>query len=269
MGLVNYLSSFWSKGPSPDDAVKASGDSEILPFDVSRLKACANIVILGKRQSGKTTLAKSLVNHYRCQAGDKKCKVVLISSVEKIGGPGRWKEAADETFESSPDAFEKLYKDRHRSSYEDRCTDHLILVLEETDKPYYWRETAFKLLWDNNEALNMSIIACIQYPVGLPPQARDNIDYFFGFRDTEGTLRLTHKNFAGTFPTFESFRDAVGRLTGYACLVIDHRTDYEATKGGVDARVGILDAASLSASSSTGKLIVGCGGECSSCKRPF
>jgi hypothetical protein len=60
--------------------------------------------------------------------------------------------------------------------------------------------------------------------LGIPPVLRTNIDYVFILREpvTNNRKRI-YDNYAGMFPTFESFCQVMDQCTeNYECLVIDN-----------------------------------------------
>jgi hypothetical protein len=68
------------------------------------------------------------------------------------------------------------------------------------------------------------LIITMQYPLGIPPTLRTNIDYVFILREPYiKNRRIIYENYAGMFPTFESFCQIMDQCTeNYECLVIDN-----------------------------------------------
>jgi hypothetical protein len=64
----------------------------------------------------------------------------------------------------------------------------------------------------------------MQYPLGIPPNLRTNIDYVFILREPYLVNRKRiYDNYAGMFPTFESFCQVMDQCTeNYECLVINN-----------------------------------------------
>lgn len=69
---------------------------------------------------------------------------------------------------------------------------------------------------------NITFLMTSQYPLGIPPDLRNQIDYVFLLRDTiTRNRKITYENFAGMFPTFEIFSTVLDQVTDdYGCLVI-------------------------------------------------
>ena len=68
------------------------------------------------------------------------------------------------------------------------------------------------------------LIITMQYPLGIPPNLRTNIDYVFILREPYATNRKRiWENYASMFPTFESFNSVMDQTTeNYECLVINN-----------------------------------------------
>jgi hypothetical protein len=64
----------------------------------------------------------------------------------------------------------------------------------------------------------------MQYPLGIPPTLRTNIDYVFILREPYiANRKRIYENYAGMFPTFESFCQVMDQCTeNYECLVINN-----------------------------------------------
>ena len=72
----------------------------------------------------------------------------------------------------------------------------------------------------------------MQYPLGIPPNLRTNIDYVFILREPYiANRKRIYENYAGMFPTFESFCQVMDQCTeNYECLVIHNNAKSNALK---------------------------------------
>jgi hypothetical protein len=64
----------------------------------------------------------------------------------------------------------------------------------------------------------------MQYALGVPPSLRTNIDYTFILRENiTANRKRIYDNYAGMFPSFESFCTVLDQCTNnFECLVIDN-----------------------------------------------
>ena len=72
----------------------------------------------------------------------------------------------------------------------------------------------------------MFFIISMQYPLGIPPNLRTNIDFIFILRENiVANRKRIYDNYAGMFPTFEVFCQVMDQCTeNFECLVIDNTT---------------------------------------------
>ena len=76
----------------------------------------------------------------------------------------------------------------------------------------------------NGRHWKILLIITMQYPLGIPPNLRTNIDYVFILREPYiNNRKKIYENYAGMFPTFESFCQVMDQCTeNYECLVINN-----------------------------------------------
>ena len=86
------------------------------------------------------------------------------------------------------------------------------------------RDKMMRLLFMNGRHWKIMLIITMQYPLGVPPVLRTNIDYVFILREPYlANRRRIYENYAGMFPTFESFSQVMDQCTeNYECLVINN-----------------------------------------------
>jgi hypothetical protein len=79
-----------------------------------------------------------------------------------------------------------------------------------------------RMLFMNGRHWKVMLIITMQYPLGVPPALRTNIDYVFILREpTLGNRRRIWENYASMFPTLELFCSVMDQTTeNYECLVI-------------------------------------------------
>lgn len=88
------------------------------------------------------------------------------------------------------------------------------------------RDKLMRLLFMNGRHWKVMLIITMQYPLGIPPALRTNIDYVFILREPYLTNReKIWKNYASMFPTLESFSTIMDQTTeNYECLVINNNS---------------------------------------------
>ena len=86
------------------------------------------------------------------------------------------------------------------------------------------RDKMMRLLFMNGRHWKVMLIITMQYPLGIPPNLRTNIDYVFILREPYLTNRKRiWENYASMFPTLEAFCTVMDQTTeNYECLVINN-----------------------------------------------
>jgi len=77
----------------------------------------------------------------------------------------------------------------------------------------------------NGRHVKTLFMITMQYPLGIPPHLRANVDYVFILRENQITNReRIYKQYAGMFHSFDVFNSVLDSCTqNYECLVIDNK----------------------------------------------
>ena len=100
-----------------------------------------------------------------------------------------------------------------------------FVVLDDCLYDNKWtKDVMMRLLFMNGRHWKIMLVITMQYPLGIPPNLRTNIDYVFILREPYiANRKRIYDNYAGMFPTFESFCQVMDQCTeNYECLVINN-----------------------------------------------
>jgi hypothetical protein len=100
-----------------------------------------------------------------------------------------------------------------------------FVILDDCLYDQTWtRDKMMRLLFMNGRHWKVMLIITMQYPLGIPPNLRTNIDYVFILREPYHTNRKRiWENYASMFPTLESFCSVMDQTTeNFECLVINN-----------------------------------------------
>lgn len=189
-------------------------------FDPSKIKDTSICVVIGKRNTGKSVLAKDIMFHKRhLPAG-----VVMSATEEGNSFYGSW----------VPDSF--IYSDFDRGVIEQvietqrkrikaGTATNVFLILDDCmyDKRLL-KEKCMRSLFMNGRHWKIFLMLTAQYCGDLGPDIRANIDFIFVLRDNiiQNRERL-FKNFFGLMPSFAAFCQLMDATTeNYECLVVDN-----------------------------------------------
>ena len=115
----------------------------------------------------------------------------------------------------------KEIEQHKKSKIDPRC----FTILDDCLYDQSWtRDKMMRLLFMNGRHWKIMLIITMQYPLGIPPNLRTNIDYVFILREPYLTNRKRiWENYASMFPTLESFCSVMDQTTeNYECLVINN-----------------------------------------------
>lgn len=203
---------------------------QIKKFDLSKIKTTSNIIIIGKRATGKSTLVKNLLHINK----DSYPYGKVVSPAE--GCEGFYSQFIPESLISENCDIEEIDTFVHRQNMINRknhktgksvLENRAFLVLDNCLDDNSWcKERIFKELYYNGRCRGISLINAIPFPLGIPPSLRTNIDYTFIFYDSnQSNRKRIYDMYGGIFPTFEIFNQVMDKfIEGYKCLVIDNVT---------------------------------------------
>ncbi len=191
------------------------------------------IVLIGRRDTGKSFLVRDLLFHHQdIPIG------TVISGTE--AGNGFYSQHVPKLFihdEYNTAIIENILKRQRQvlkqvkkeiQQYKKSTIDpRAFVILDDCLYDASWtRDKMMRLLFMNGRHWKIMLIITMQYPLGIPPNLRTNIDYVFILREPYiKNRRIIWENYAGMFPTFESFAQIMDQCTeNYECLVINNNS---------------------------------------------
>lgn len=113
--------------------------------------------------------------------------------------------------------------DKNRSGGNSSIDTRAFLILDDCLYDATWiKEESTRYVFMNGRHIDLMTIITMQYPLGITPNLRTNVDFVFILRETIlGNRRRIYENYAGMFPTFEMFCQFMDQCTeNFECLVI-------------------------------------------------
>ena len=207
-------------------------DMKSINFSVNEKKGPV-IVLIGKRDTGKSFLVRDLLYYHQdIPIG------TVISGTEE--GNGFYGEMVPRLFihnEYNTAIIENILKRQRQvikqmnkeiETYKKSSIDpRAFVILDDCLFDGAWsRDKLMRLLFMNGRHWKVMLVITMQYPLGVPPILRTNIDFVFILRENYiANRKRIYENYAGMFPTFESFCQVMDQCTeNYECLVINNNS---------------------------------------------
>ena len=191
------------------------------------------IVLIGRRDTGKSFIVRDLLYHQQdIPIG------TVISGTE--AGNNFYSEHVPKLFihdEYNQSIIENILKRQKQcmkqiskeiEMYKKSSIDpRTFVILDDCLYDAGWtKDKLMRLLFMNGRHWKVMLIITMQYPLGIPPNLRTNIDFVFILREPYiNNRKRIYENYAGMFPTFESFCQIMDQCTeNYECLVINNNS---------------------------------------------
>jgi hypothetical protein len=210
---------------------------ELKKFDMKNISFKSNeskgpvIVLIGKRDTGKSFLVRDLLYYQQ----DIPIGTVISGTEEGNGFYGKMVPRLFIHNEYNTAIIENILKrqrtvlkqiKKEMETYKRSTIDpRAFVILDDCLYDNTWsRDKMMRLLFMNGRHWKIMLVITMQYPLGIPPTLRTNIDYVFILRENYiANRRRIYDNYAGMFPTFESFCQVMDQCTeNYECLVINN-----------------------------------------------
>lgn len=192
--------------------------TDVKRFSCELLKPTAAIAIIGKRESGRSTLAHDIVQHFP----DSSERIVMRPNTNH-----------DNIYEDVT-STDKIYNEydaevmsdilaKQRARKRDGKKDSVVVVLDTCmfDK-HEMCSRPFRDLYYDGRCYQTMMILCVSTPLELKPSLRGNLDWLFVFgHKTTIDVRRLHEQY-GYIIGFEEFNEIFEGCTGeqYSCMVV-------------------------------------------------
>ena len=203
----------------------------IRKFDMKMIPQDAVCVFIGRRRTGKSTLVRDLLfQHQTMPFG------TVISGTEESNN--FYKQLIPPLFihgEYSPVIIanfckrQKLLIQRINKDVEmngsSRIDPRSFLIMDDCLYDDSWlHDRNIRYLFLNGRHLKVFFLITMQYPLGIPPMLRTNVDFAFILREPSPQNRKRiFDNFGSAFPSFEFFCQVMDQCTqNYECLIVNN-----------------------------------------------
>lgn len=189
------------------------------------------IVLIGRRDTGKTYLVRDLLYYHQdipigtVISGTEAGNGFYAEHVPKLFIHDEYNTAIIENILKRQKTVMKQIKKEVEAYKKSNIDPRAFVILDDCLYDGSWtKDKMMRLLFMNGRHWKVMLVITMQYPLGIPPNLRTNIDYVFILREPYiANRRRIYENYAGMFPTFESFCQVMDQCTeNYECLVINN-----------------------------------------------
>ena len=210
---------------------------ELKRFDMKSISFKPNeskgpvVVLIGRRDTGKSFLVRDLLFYHQdipigtVISGTEEGNGFYSKMVPKLFIHNEYNTAIVENILKRQRSVLKQIKKEVETFKRSTIDPRTFVILDDCLYDNTWsRDKMMRLLFMNGRHWKVMLIITMQYPLGIPPALRTNIDYVFILREPYiANRKRIFENYAGMFPTFESFCQVMDQCTeNYECLVINN-----------------------------------------------
>lgn len=212
---------------------KINIDFHIKEFDMTWIKPDTVCVYIAKRNSGKSTLIKDTLFHHQ----DIPIGTVISESEEESPffskfipslfiHPKYSAELIENIIKRQKNILKTINTNKHIS---DELDPRAFVVMDDclAGNKMWKNDDNIRRIFMNGRHLKIFYMLTMQYPLGIPPDLRAQIDWVFLLRDNnKQNIERLYLYYAGFFPCYEIFEQVYYKLTeNYGCMVINNNSN--------------------------------------------
>ena len=189
------------------------------------------IVLIGRRDTGKSVLVRDILYYHQdipigtVISGTESGNGFYSQHIPKLFIHDEYNTAIIENILKRQKQVLKQVKKEVDVYKRSNIDGRAFVILDDCLFDASWtKDKMMRLLFMNGRHWKIILVITMQYPLGIPPNLRTNIDYVFILREPYiANRKRIWENYAGMFPTFEIFCQVMDQCTeDYNCLVINN-----------------------------------------------
>jgi len=189
------------------------------------------IVFIGRRDTGKSFLIRDLLFYHQdlpigtVISGTEQANGFFSKHVPKLFIHDEYNTVLIENILRRQKMVLKQMNKEMETYRKTTIDPRTFVILDDCLYDASWaKDKLMRLLFMNGRHWKVMLIITMQYPLGIPPNLRTNIDYVFILREPYfANRKRIWENYASMFPTLEAFSSVMDQTTeNYECLVINN-----------------------------------------------
>jgi hypothetical protein len=204
-------------------------DIRLRKFDIKTLKAGSVVVLIGKRETGKSFLVRDILYHNKDMpigtiiSGTEGANSFYSHMVPSIYIYGEYEPQIIDNVIKRQVLVRKEMKKEVAMRGHTNIDPRAFLILDDCLYDASWtKDKNVRSLFMNGRHYNETFIITMQYCMGIPPSLRTNVDFVFILRENLiNNRKKLYEQYAGMFPSFDIFCQVMDQCTeNYECIVI-------------------------------------------------
>jgi ABC-type dipeptide/oligopeptide/nickel transport system ATPase component len=203
-------------------------------FDISRIKDTHKMVFVGKTGSGKSYTLRQVLSRFNdIPVGTVISQTEFANRFYSDFVPSKliydeYRPDIIHNYMKRQFAICNQYMDETKEYGSSAIDPRAFLILDDclSAKADICKDRLIQYIFFAGRHVRTMFALCMQYPLGLTPDLRGNIDFVFIFREpNQQNRRRIFENYAGMFPSFDVFCQVMDQCTqNFECMVIDNTT---------------------------------------------
>lgn len=200
-------------------------------FKVKDMVHNATVLCLGKRRTGKSWLVRDIFYHHKdiplglIFSGTEEANPFFGEFIPELFiHPEYDPELIDTLFSKQSQKVKKARKNGHAKTDGLTPSNRAFIVLDDMlhDASAWKKEKTIQSIFFNGRHYNIFFLLTMQYPLGIPPALRSNIDYVFVFNEPSfKNKKKIYDDYGGAIASFDHFCNILDACTtNHECLVI-------------------------------------------------
>ena len=209
-------------------------------FDMKMIPQDAVCVFIGRRRTGKSTLVKDLLWHHQnipigtVISGTEESNSFYSKIIPPLFIHSEYNAAILMNFVKRQQLMTKKIQQIENAPRsggaivpQSKIDPRSFLILDDCMYDDSWtHDKNIRYLFLNGRHQKVFFLITMQYPLGLPPVLRTNVDYVFILREPYiNNRKRIYENYGAAFPSFEFYCQIMDQCTeNFECLVINNNT---------------------------------------------
>lgn len=208
-----------------------AGKFPVRKFELKKMVINPTICMIAKRGSGKSWVTREILKLYRNIPGG----IVIAPSDEMNCFYGDFIPSSYIYYKFDSDIIKKVLLRQKRTikkfikyKKEGKKVDPRIFIVMDdclASKLSWIKDPSIYEIFFNGRHYHIMYILTMQFPLGIPPEYRTNIDYVFLLaNDMISEQKKIHDHYCGMFDGFNLFKQIFDDLTkDFSCMVVNNR----------------------------------------------